>query len=100
MSTTAGTLIVTGGGRGIGAATSRLAAQQGNAIAVNFAENEAAASGVVEEIKHANGRAIAVQADVSKERDVARLFENCGTNLGAGDGTCEQCRNYWRVLET
>jgi NAD(P)-dependent dehydrogenase (short-subunit alcohol dehydrogenase family) len=86
MSTTAGTLIVTGGGRGIGAATSRLAAQQGYAIAVNLAENEAAASGVVEEIKQANGRAIAVQADVSKERDVARLFEIAERTLGRVTG--------------
>jgi NAD(P)-dependent dehydrogenase (short-subunit alcohol dehydrogenase family) len=82
MSTTVGTLIVTGGARGIGAATSRLAAQHGYAIAVNFVENEAAASGVVEEIKHANGRAIAVQADVSKEQDVARLFETAARTLG------------------
>ena len=50
-------LIVTGGGRGIGAATARLAARRGYAIAVNYVENEAAASAVVREIEQGNGRA-------------------------------------------
>jgi NAD(P)-dependent dehydrogenase (short-subunit alcohol dehydrogenase family) len=78
----AGTLIVTGGGRGIGAATSRLAAKQGYAIAVNYAENEAAASAVVSEIERGNGRAVAIHADVSKEEEVAELFETAAQTLG------------------
>jgi NAD(P)-dependent dehydrogenase (short-subunit alcohol dehydrogenase family) len=69
------TLIVTGSGRGIGAATARLAAQQGYGIAVNYLQNVAAASGVVREIERGNGRAMAIQADVSKEKEVTRLFE-------------------------
>lgn len=75
-------LIVTGGGRGIGAATARLAAKRGYAIAVNYAENETAASAVVREIEQGNGRAIAIQADVSNEKDVLRLFETAEKALG------------------
>jgi NAD(P)-dependent dehydrogenase (short-subunit alcohol dehydrogenase family) len=75
-------LIVTGGGRGIGAAAARLAARSGYAIAVNYAENEAAASAVVREIEQGNGRALAIQADVSNEKDVLRLFETAEKNLG------------------
>jgi NAD(P)-dependent dehydrogenase (short-subunit alcohol dehydrogenase family) len=75
-------LIVTGGGRGIGAATALLAARRGYAIAVNYAENEAAASAVVREIEQGNGRAIAIQADVSNEKDVLRLFETAEKSLG------------------
>jgi NAD(P)-dependent dehydrogenase (short-subunit alcohol dehydrogenase family) len=75
-------LIVTGGGRGIGAATARLAAKRGYAVAVNYAENEVAASAVVREIEQGNGRAIAIQADVSNEKDVLRLFETAERTLG------------------
>ena len=75
-------LIVTGGGRGIGAATARLAARRGYAIAVNYAENEVAASAVVREIEQGNGRAIAIQADVSNEKDVLQLFETAEKTLG------------------
>jgi NAD(P)-dependent dehydrogenase (short-subunit alcohol dehydrogenase family) len=82
MQGASGTLIVTGGGRGIGAATSRLAAKQGYAIAVNYAENEAAASRVAEEIKQGSGRAVAIQADVAKEHEVSRLFETAERTLG------------------
>jgi NAD(P)-dependent dehydrogenase (short-subunit alcohol dehydrogenase family) len=75
-------LIVTGSGRGIGAATARLAARRGYAVAVNYAENEAAASAVVHEIEQRNGRALAIQADVSNEKDVLRLFETAERSLG------------------
>jgi NAD(P)-dependent dehydrogenase (short-subunit alcohol dehydrogenase family) len=64
MGESGGTLIVTGGGRGIGAATARLAAMRGYAIAVNYAENAATASAVVREIQQENGRAVAIQADI------------------------------------
>jgi NAD(P)-dependent dehydrogenase (short-subunit alcohol dehydrogenase family) len=82
MSTTAGTLIVTGGGRGIGAATSRLGAKHGYAIAVNYVENGTAASAVVAGIERGNGRALAIHADVSNEKEVAALFETAERNLG------------------
>jgi NAD(P)-dependent dehydrogenase (short-subunit alcohol dehydrogenase family) len=75
-------LIVTGGGRGIGAATARLAAKQGFAVCVNYRSNEASAAGVVESIVAAGGRAVAVRADVAREADVLRLFETCDAELG------------------
>jgi NAD(P)-dependent dehydrogenase (short-subunit alcohol dehydrogenase family) len=75
-------LIITGGGRGIGAATARMAAARGYAVCVNYARNGAAADGVVADIGKAGGRAIAVQADVSLESDVARLFQTVDKELG------------------
>ncbi|MCA0200464.1 MAG: SDR family oxidoreductase [Proteobacteria bacterium] len=75
-------LIVTGGGRGIGAATARLAAQRGYAVCVNFAHNQAAAEAVVDDIKKGGGTAFAAQGDVAKERDVARLFDAAEREFG------------------
>ena len=76
------TIIITGGSRGIGAATSRLAAEQGYAVCVNYRENANAANRVVEAIVSEGGKAIAVRADVSVEADVLRLFETIETELG------------------
>ena len=75
-------LIVTGGSRGIGAATAVLAAQRGYAICVNYLEGRQQAENVVRAIEKDNGRAIAVQADVSSEADVVRLFETADRELG------------------
>ena len=75
-------IIVTGAGRGIGAATALLAAQRGYSVCVNFRANRVAADGVVRAIEAAGGRAIGVAADVSSEPDVERLFETCDTDLG------------------
>jgi NAD(P)-dependent dehydrogenase (short-subunit alcohol dehydrogenase family) len=75
-------LLVTGGSRGIGAATARLAAERGYVVCVNYRANEKAAHEVVADIEAAGGRAIAVQADVSSEPDVARLFETVDAQLG------------------
>lgn len=75
-------LIVTGGGRGIGAAIARLGAAAGYAVCVNYARNEAAASAVVQEISKAGGKAVAIAADVSREADVVRLFERVDAELG------------------
>ena len=75
-------LIVTGGSRGIGAATSLLAAQLGCAVCVNYLRNEKAALAVTDSISAAGGRAIAIQADVSVEADVQRLFKSCDDLLG------------------
>jgi NAD(P)-dependent dehydrogenase (short-subunit alcohol dehydrogenase family) len=77
-----GVMVVTGGGRGIGAATARLAAKRGYAVAVNYVEKPDRAQGVIDEIKRAGGSAIAVQADVANEADVARLFERVDAELG------------------
>ncbi len=75
-------LVVTGGGRGIGAATARLAAARGYAVCVNYRVNSHAAEGVVRDITTSGGQAIAVQADVAIERDVLRLFELVDQRLG------------------
>ena len=75
-------LIVTGGGRGIGAATSRLAAARGYGVCVNYLKNLKAAEAVVAEIIQSGGDAIAVQADVAVESDVVRLFETCDREIG------------------
>ena len=77
-----GVMIVTGGGRGIGAATARLAASRGYAICVNYLRNSQAATALEREIAGAGGRAIAVAADVAKEADVIRLFDTAATKLG------------------
>jgi len=76
------TLVVTGGGRGIGAATARLAAARGWAVCVNYRRERAAAESVAAEIARAGGRAAAVAADVASEADVVRLFETAERELG------------------
>ena len=76
------TILVTGGNRGIGAETARLAAQRGYAVCVNFRSNRAAADAVVHDIESAGGMAFAVGADVSIEADVLRLFEAVDARLG------------------
>lgn len=68
------TVLVTGGGRGIGAATSLLCAKQGWAVAVNYASGETAAAAIVAQIRDAGGTALAVQADVSDEAQVLAMF--------------------------
>jgi NAD(P)-dependent dehydrogenase (short-subunit alcohol dehydrogenase family) len=75
-------IIVTGGSRGIGAATYRLAAQRGYAVCVNYVRNRRAAEVVVSDCLRAGGKAIAVQADVAVEADVVRLFETTDRELG------------------
>jgi NAD(P)-dependent dehydrogenase (short-subunit alcohol dehydrogenase family) len=82
MSENLGTLIVTGGGRGIGAAIARLAARHGYAIAVNYVADEQSASSVVREIAQKDGRASAIRADVSQEREVVQIFEMAERDLG------------------
>jgi len=75
--------IVTGSSRGIGAAIARMAAARGVSVVVNYSVDAANAAGVVESIRQAGGRAIAVQADIARERDVVRLFETAGREFGA-----------------
>jgi NAD(P)-dependent dehydrogenase (short-subunit alcohol dehydrogenase family) len=77
-----GTLIVTGASRGIGAAVAKLAGGHGFAVAVNFSRSEAGARAVANEIVSAEGRAVAIQADVAREEDVMRLFETAERELG------------------
>jgi len=75
-------LLVTGGGRGIGAATARLAAQRGYRVALTFVRDAERAEAVVAEIRAQHGEAIAIQADVSLEADVVRLFRTVDQKLG------------------
>ena len=76
-------ILITGGSRGIGAATARLAAERGYAVCVNYLANQPAAQAVVAEITAKGGSAIAVQADVSQEADVIGLFAAVDRQLGA-----------------
>ena len=76
------TLLVTGGSRGIGAETARLAAARGYTVCVNYRSNREAADSVVGDIDSRGGRALAIGADVSVEADVLRLFETIDTRLG------------------
>ncbi len=75
-------LLVTGGGRGIGAATARLAARQGWAVAVNYTANSLAADEVVRAIRAEGGTAMSVQADVADEEQVLAMFAKIDAKLG------------------
>lgn len=77
-----GTLIVTGGSRGIGAAIARLAGQRGYTVAVNYSTGEAEAGNVVKEIVRDGGRALAIHADVADEKQIVRMFETADRELG------------------
>jgi NAD(P)-dependent dehydrogenase (short-subunit alcohol dehydrogenase family) len=75
-------LLITGGGRGIGAATALLAAKRGYAVAVNYASNSLAADEVVRTIRAGGGTAVAVQADVGDEAQVTAMFQKVDARLG------------------
>ena len=74
--------IVTGGSRGIGAATCRLAAKSGYDVCVNYAGNETAALAVVDDIERSGQRAISFKADVSDESAVMDMFETVDGEFG------------------
>ncbi|MDP2256277.1 MAG: SDR family oxidoreductase [Polaromonas sp.] len=75
-------VLITGGSRGIGAATALLAARQGYAVAVNYTANSLAADEVVRQIRQAGGQAMAVQADVAIEAQVVAMFEKIDAKFG------------------
>jgi NAD(P)-dependent dehydrogenase (short-subunit alcohol dehydrogenase family) len=80
--TTPRILLVTGGGRGIGAATARLAAARGWDVAVNYRRDAASAERVAAEVRAAGRRAIAVAAEVADEGQVVAMFERVDRELG------------------
>jgi len=75
-------LLITGGSRGIGAATALAAAQAGYAVAVNYQSNSLAADDVVRSIRESGGQAMALQADVSREDEVMALFARLDAKWG------------------
>lgn len=75
-------LLITGGSRGIGAATAVLAASQGYRVCINYLSNHAAAERVCEQIRETGGYAVAIQADVSNEDEIVRLFTRVDAELG------------------
>ncbi len=80
-----GVLVVTGGSRGIGAATALLGAERGYAVVVNYADNVTAAEEVCHDILTRGGKAVAVRGDVADETDVEHIFaaaDRLGTLTG------------------
>ncbi|MEL0013159.1 MAG: SDR family NAD(P)-dependent oxidoreductase, partial [Alphaproteobacteria bacterium] len=76
-------LIVTGGSRGLGAATCIGAAKRGyENIVVNYVSNKQRADEVVAACENAGAKAIAVQGDVTREADIVKLFETADRELG------------------
>ncbi|MBN9428837.1 MAG: SDR family oxidoreductase [Burkholderiales bacterium] len=75
-------VLVTGGGRGIGAAIALQAARDGAAVGINYRSNAATADALAARITAEGGRALAVQADTSQEADVLRLFDTVERQLG------------------
>ena len=74
--------LITGGGRGIGAATALLLGQSGYDVCVNYRSNRSTADGVVSAIRAAGGNAIAVPGDVAVEADVLKLFQTVDREFG------------------
>jgi NAD(P)-dependent dehydrogenase (short-subunit alcohol dehydrogenase family) len=76
------TILITGGSRGIGAACALLAAQRGYRVGVNYRADGDAAARVVTAIRDAGGDALAIQADISQEEDVERMFATMDARYG------------------
>ena len=74
--------MITGGGRGIGVATAKLAAARGYAVCVNYLQGRESAEEVAQSITDAGGTAVAIQADVGREEDVVSLFQQTDSRLG------------------
>lgn len=74
--------IITGGGRGIGAATAKLFALNGYAVCINYKSNAGSAEALAQEIRALGGHCMSFKADVSKESDVLKLFETVDRDLG------------------
>ena len=81
-----GCLIVTGGSRGIGAATAKLAGARGWQVCLSYERDEAAAASVVQAIEQGGGQAVAIRADVRCEADIAALFDAAEAAFGPVSG--------------
>jgi NAD(P)-dependent dehydrogenase (short-subunit alcohol dehydrogenase family) len=79
------TILITGGSRGIGAATARLAGQRGYDVAIDYAANEAAANAVVGDVRKAGGKSIAIRADVASAEQIQKLFATVDDEFGRLD---------------
>src|ERR1700729_3970695 len=75
-------LLIAGGGRGIGAATARLAAARGYDVAINYVQNAKAATDVADAVKQSGGKAATLQGDMAKEADIVRVFDETTRALG------------------
>lgn len=75
-------VLITGSSRGIGAASARLFAANGWAVAINYVSNKAAVEQVAKEVEAYNVPSVVVQADVTKEDEAIRLFETVDNELG------------------
>ncbi len=75
-------LLIAGGSRGIGASTARLAGARGYDVAVNYKSNAKAAGAVVDAVKAAGGKAVALQGDMIDEATIERVFDQTAKSLG------------------
>ncbi|HIC44631.1 MAG TPA: SDR family NAD(P)-dependent oxidoreductase, partial [Sulfurimonas sp.] len=82
MSETTGVALVTGAGRGLGAATALWLARNGYAVCVNYNRNANQAQRIVESIKSDGGKAVAIQADISDAKQIEKLFISVDNELG------------------
>lgn len=78
-------VLITGGGRGVGAATARLAAAQGYDVAISFVSNEAAALAVAADVEAAGRRALPFRADGADPKQISQLFEAIDRDFGRID---------------
>ncbi len=85
QTTNAPVVLITGGGRGIGAATAKRFAQAGYQVAINYLSNHQAAAALKHEIEQLGGRCMTIAADVSDEQQVAELFATVTSAFGAVD---------------